>query len=313
MTAPFQTPSIPRTGPRPDSAARKRRDSGLSGLSGLGRLRSLALGLALAGLAACSAPTPSVEPDQPVHQLYNTGMSLLQQGRTAGAVRFFDEVERQHPYSAWSARAILMSAYAHYLVAEHDRSIAALDRFIRLHPGSPDIAYAYYLRALNYYEQIADIERDQAITRLAMEALDQVVRRFPDTPYGRDARLKYDLTVDQIAGQHVSIGRWYQRQNQHIAAIRRFRTVIESYQTTSHVPEALHRLTESYLAIGLTGEATRAASVLGHNFPDSAWYLDSYVLMTGIDRETLNRQTGLQDGEDAGRRSWLGRAWNTIF
>lgn len=279
------------------------------------RLRRFGLILAVCGLlAACSSPPPPIKPDQPVHQLYNTGMSLLERNQLSDAINFFDEVERQHPYSIWARKALLMKAYANYRIGKFDQSVGTLDRFIRLYPGSPDIAYAYYLRAQNYYERIADVERDQEITRQAMAALDQVVRRFPDTIYGRDARLKYDLTIDQIAGQNVSIGRWYQRQNQHIAAIRRFRTVVDSYQTTSHVPEALHRLTESYLALGLVEEATKSASVLGHNYPGSEWYIDSYALLTGIDREAVRQQAAPDgDPDQQNDRSWVGRAWNSIF
>ncbi len=263
---------------------------------------TLVVGLALG--AGCSPRLPTVEPDRPVEQLYNTGMNQLVAGNYITAVRFFEEVERQHPYSVWANKAILMAAYARYLSYRYDDAIIALDRFIRLHPGSSDIAYAYYLRALCYYDQIADVQRDQTTTRLAMDALQEVVRRFPESAYANDAALKIDLTRDQLAGQQMTIGRWYARRHEHQAAVNRFRVVIDEYQTTSHVPEALHRLTESYLALGLVDEARKTAAVLGHNFPGSEWYLDSYTLLTGENPTAAGaRQT----------RSWLGRAWNSVF
>lgn len=259
--------------------------------------------VALGSLAACSRP-PKLEPDRPVENLYNTGMNLLVEGDYPGAVRFFNEVERQHPYSVWANKAVVMAAYANYLNHRYDDAVIALDRFIRLHPGSNDIAYAYYLRALCYYEQIADIKRDQDATRKAMDALQEVVRRFPQSKYAKDASLKIDLTRDQIAGHDMAIGRWYMDHKEYQAAINRFREVVDKYQTTSHVPEALHRLTECYLALGLTDEARRTASVLGHNFPGSEWYSDSYALLTGKDPR---KEKAPQE------QSWLGRAWNSVF
>lgn len=264
---------------------------------------AIVLALAVTAGAGCSRPPP-LEPDRPVENLYNTGMNLLVEGDYTRAVRFFEEVERQHPYSVWANKAILMAAYSRYLSQRYDDAIIALDRFIRLHPGSRDIAYAYYLRALCYYEQIADINRDQAVTRLAMEALQEVIRRFPNSEYANDAALKIDLTRDQLAGQQMAIGRWYERRQEYQAAINRFRVVIDSYQTTSHVPEALHRLTECYLALGLVEEARKTASVLGHNFPGSEWYVDSYALLTGEDPTKPAEEQS---------RSWLGRTWNSVF
>ena len=202
----------------------------------------------------------------------------------------FDEVERQHPYSVWATKAQLMAAYAHYRDAQYEDALNALDRFIQLHPGNRDIAYAYYIRALSYYEQISDVKRDQRMTELALQSFDEVTRRFPDTKYARDAREKIDLTRDHLAGKEMDIGRYYLRRNQHLAAINRFRQVVEDYDTTTHVPEALHRLVEAYMALGLTEEARRSAAVLGYNFPDSPWYVASYQLVEGRLPDTETRE-----------------------
>lgn len=258
-------------------------------------------------LASCASQPKISTKEEPAETLYNRAMDLLTRGDGIEATHVFNEVERQHPYSIWASKAILMSSYTYYAMNRYPEALAGLDRFIRLHPGSRDYAYAFYLKALCYYEQIADVRRDQGTTREAMKALQEVIRRFPKSKYARDAQLKYDLTQDQLAGQEMAIGRWYQRRGMYIAAINRFKTVVEKYQTTAHVPEALHRLTESYLALGIKDEARKAAAVLGHNFPGSEWYLDSYVLMTGIkpQREQADSSTP--------HRSWLGRAWNSIF
>lgn len=259
-------------------------------------------------LGACAGSQSVISgKEEPAETLYNRAMGLLTRGEGNDAARAFNEVERQHPYSIWASKAILMSSYTYYAMNRYPEALAGLDRFIRLHPGSRDYAYAFYLKALCYYEQIADVQRDQDITRRAMEALQEVIRRFPRTKFARDAKLKYDLTQDQLAGQEMSVGRWYQRSGLFIAAINRFKTVIDKYQTTAHVPEALHRLTESYLTLGIKDEAQKTAAVLGHNFPGSEWYQDSYVLMTGIKRQAQQADSSLP------RRSWWGRAWNAIF
>jgi outer membrane assembly lipoprotein YfiO len=164
---------------------------------------------------------------------------------------------------------------------KYDDAVNALDRFIQLHPGNPDAVYAYYLKGLCYYEQIVDVGRDQRVTELALETLSEVVTRYPNTPYARDARLKVELAIDHLAGKEMAVGRYYQANSQYIGAINRYRVVIERYQTTTHVPEALHRLVESYLSPGVKSEAQEAAAVLGYNFPGSDWYQDSYYLMTG--------------------------------
>jgi outer membrane protein assembly factor BamD len=241
------------------------------------RCRWPILALALS-LAACAADKDTYV-EKPVETLYNTAMNQLEDEDYTKAAKSFDEVDRQHPYSSWATKAQLMSAYALYQAGKYDESITAADRFISLHPGSRDIAYAYYMKALDYYVQIADVARDQKTTLQAMQSLQEVVRRFPDTKYGRDARLKIDLARDHLAGKEMEIGRYYERQGYYLAAINRFRRVVDDYQTTTHVPEALHRLTECYTALGLTEEAERVASVLGYNYPGSDWYGDSYALL----------------------------------
>ncbi len=261
------------------------------------------LGAALlaATLAACGeTETPYVE--RPVEDLYNQALDDLQSGIYRRAASNFDEVERQHPYSVWATNAQLMAAFAYYQDNKYDDAILAAERFIRLHPGNKDVAYAYYLIAISYYEQISDVGRDQKITELALKSLEELVRRFPSSEYARDARLKVDLARDHLAGKEMAIGRYYLNQREYIAAINRFRRVIESYQTTTHVAEALHRLTEAYLALGVADEAQTAAAVLGHNYPGSEWYQDSYAMLTGRDLRP-----------EAKQGSWIARAWQTVF
>ncbi len=265
-------PSIQPLSPRP------------KGRYSLHALRSLGAALILATtLAACSSSDEEVYIERTVGELYNNAMDELNAGAYDEAANLFDEVERQHPYSVWASKAQLMAGYAHYSANRYGQAIDTLDRFIQLHPGNRDIAYAHYLKALSYYEQISDIKRDQRNTRRARAALEEVVRRFPDSEYARDARLKLDLTVDHLAGKEMEVGRYYMRNGEYLAAINRFRIVVEEYDTTSHTPEALHRLVESYLTLGVNEEAKRAAAVLGYNYPDSEWYRDSYSLMTGRD------------------------------
>lgn len=243
-------------------------------------VRPLVTGACLAlALAGCSSSDEDVYVERSVEELYNRGMDLVTEGAYKTAAKAFDEVERQHPYSVWATKAQLMAAYALYEDNSYDDAINALDRFIQLHPSNRDVAYAYYLKALCYYEQIADVRRDQAITQHALKSLKEVVDRFPASTYARDARLKIDLARDHLAGKEMTVGRWYLKQGQYLAAINRFRVVVDQYQTTTHVPEALHRLIEAYRALGLDEEAKRTASVLGHNFPGSEWYVDTYVLV----------------------------------
>lgn len=258
--------------------------------------------------------------EKPVEQLYNTAMNQLLDGTYAKAAKSFEEVERQHPYSVWATKAQLMSAYALYEASKYDESVVAADRFISLHPGHRDIAYAYYLKALDYYVQIADVARDQKTTQQAMQALGEVARRFPDSKYGRDARLKIDLARDHLAGKEMEIGRWYERQGSFLAAINRFKRVIDDYQTTTHIPEALHRLTECYTALGLTDEAQRVASVLGYNYPGSNWYGDAYALLkTDAPTAFASREPGEGAGQTEAKndskaesKGWFGRVVSTV-
>lgn len=254
----------------------------------LPRFAALAAALLLAACANHHEDDGYVE--RPPEELYNTGHDFMQQGAYNKAATAFDEVERQHPYSPWATHAQLMSAYAYYLEDKYDDAIIALDRFIELHPDNRQVAYAYYLKALCYYEQIVDVGRDQKDTQRALDALTEVVNRFPNTDYARDASLKIDLTRDLLAGKEMTIGRFYEERGQYLAAINRYRRVIELYQTTSQVPEALHRLTESYLALGIRDEAQAAGAVLGYNFPGTPWYEDSYRLLTNGKLKTEKKE-----------------------
>ena len=217
--------------------------------------------------------------EEPVEDLYNSAIDLMLEGKFRTSTTKFDEVERQHPYSVWSTKAQLMAAYAYYQANRYDEGIVALDRFIQLHPANKDISYAYYLKALSYYEQISDVSRDQKMTQLALTSLRELTSRYPNSKYSRDAKLKLDLTYDHLAGKEMQVGRYYHTQRQYLAAINRFKVVVEKYQTTTHVPEALHRMTEGYYALGLLGEARKTAAVLGHNYPGSKWYINSYEMI----------------------------------
>lgn len=252
--------------------------------------------LAVAALSACSGTDkkPEVE-SRPVESLYNEAAASLDSGEYDHAAEMFEEVERQHPYSEWATQAELMAAFAYYKRSRYDEAGLALDRFIELHPGNKDIDYALYLKALCSYEQISDVARDQAMTKQALESFETLIRRFPDSKYTRDGILKRDLTLDHLAGKEMEIGRYYLRQGQVNAALNRFRTVVTDYQTTMHVPEALHRLVEAYMTLGLKGEATRVAAVLGYNYPGSPWYEDSYKLLDPDQRKELMENRGLWD------------------
>jgi len=277
-------------------------------LPSLARLRALAsaplLALALAlTLGACASDEEEPYVEKPADQLYQEAQAALDAKEYKQAAKLFDEVERQHPYSQSATKAQMMAAFAHYQGMKYDDAIVALDRFIQLHPGNEQIAYAYYLKALSFYEQISDVRRDQKITRQALDALNEVVRRFPASEYARDAKLKIDLTNDHLAGKEMEVGRFYLRQGDYTAAIGRFRIVIEQYQTTTQVPEALHRLVECYLALGIQGEAREAAAVLGHNFPGSEWYQDTYALVGDVKLEPAA----------GAHKSWISRAFGSIF
>ena len=231
-------------------------------------------------ISGCSSTNERPEyRERSLAAIYNNAVYNLDRGRLQQAAFEFDEVERQHPYSSWARRSMLMSAYAYYLQNQYDQSISTAQRFISLHPGNKHAVYAYYLIGQSYYERIQDVARDQRITELALESFVEVVRRYPDTDYAKDSQLKIDLTLDHLAGKEMYIGRYYLQKKAFLAAINRFRVVTVDYQTTSHVPEALHRTVEAYLSMGLLDEAYNTASVLGHNFPESSWYKDSYELI----------------------------------
>jgi len=240
---------------------------------------SVTASLVALSLAACGSTKKEEYVERPVEELYNRAIDLMQDQDYNKATERFDEVERQHPYSVWATKAQLMAAYAYYQANRYDDAIVALDRFIQLHPANKDVAYAYYLKALSYYEQISDVARDQKMTELAMESLNELVTRFPDSKYARDAKLKLDLTFDHLAGKEMEIGRYYHNQGQYLAAINRFKFVVANFETTTHTPEALHRMAEAYHALGLEEEARKTAAVLGHNFPGSEWYVDSYQMI----------------------------------
>jgi outer membrane protein assembly factor BamD len=248
------------------------------------RARRLALvALLPLALAACagggSRPGDTAYVARDVETLYAAAKNRLDTGQPKIAAALFDEVERQHPYSPWARRAQLMSAFSYYAAADHNKSIEAARRFLEIHPGNKDAPYAYYLIGLNYYEQISDVERDQKITLQAQTALQEVSRRFPGTEYASDARLKLDLVQDHLAGKEMEIGRYYERSGKWIAAQIKFQNVVETYQTTSHTPEALYRLVETSLALGIPAEAKKYAAVLGANYPGNEWYQRAYGLM----------------------------------
>jgi outer membrane protein assembly factor BamD len=259
-------------------------------------------------LAACSSSSDDENIAKiPVEQLYNQGLDALNAGRYKLATKRFDQLQSNYPYSAWAASAQLMDAYAQYASGKFSDSAATLDRFIQLHPTSKDIAYAYYLRALDFYEQIVDVQRDQKNTQLALAALKEVVNRFPDSAYARDARFKIDLCLDHLAGQEMSIGRWYESQHLYAAAINRYQRVVQDYQMTNMAPEALYRLTEIYMLIGMPDQAKKTASVLQHNYPNSEWYRDSWNLLVD-DHQVSGKPVG--EADNAG---FFSRAFGWIF
>ncbi|MBX7146553.1 MAG: outer membrane protein assembly factor BamD [Alphaproteobacteria bacterium] len=240
-------------------------------------------------LTGCSSSDEDTYVEKPAEDIYTEAYQAFNSQKYGQAANLFDEVERQHPYSTWAIQGQIMSAYAHYQAQQYDDAINTLDRFINLHPGHRYAAYAYYLKALCYYDQIVDIGRDQKNTQLAQAALTELINRFPRTSYAKDATLKLDLVRDHLAGKEMEIGRYYLKRKQYLAAINRFRQVIQTYQTTTHVPEALHRLTECYLALGINEEAQDSAAVLGHNFPGSDWYEDSFKLLANLNLIPKNK------------------------
>ena len=237
------------------------------------------LALLMAGCAAHKAKLDKTYIARDVDTLYSLAKEKLDNHDYKVAGALFDEVERQHPYSIWARRAELMSAFSYYLARDYTNSTESAQRFLSIHPGNRDAPYAYYIIAENYYEQIEDVTRDQKITAQALDALGEVVRRYPDSTYAADARLKIDLVRDHLAGKEMEIARFYESRAQWLAATLRFRAVVDQYQTTSHVPEALERLTECYLALGIPVEAQKAAAVLGANYPGNIWYSRAFALM----------------------------------
>ena len=234
-----------------------------------------------------------------MEQLYNQAAAELDSRDYQNAILLLEEVERQHPYSEWARKSMVMSAYASYKTRDYTTSLAAAERYLALHPGGSEAEYAYYLTALCHFDQIVDVGRDQAITERARTALNDIIRRFPESEYAKDARIKRDMVNDQLAGKEMTVGRWYLRSNQTLSAVNRFRNVVENFQTTNHAPEALHRLVEAYLTLGLKDQALAAGATLGYNYPDSDWYKMSYRLLTneGVDLEAISaseRRTLLQ-------------------
>jgi outer membrane protein assembly factor BamD len=240
--------------------------------------------------------------DEPADKLYNEGLYMLNEKHDVrSAVKKFEEVDRQHPYSDWARKSLLMSAYASYESGNYDECISSANRYISLHPGSPDAAYAQYLIAMSNFDQIPDVTRDQGRTEKAIAALEEVIRKYPTSEYSNSAKKKIEVARDQLAGREMNVGRYYMERRDYTAAINRFKVVVTRYQTTRHVEEALARLTEAYMAIGIVGEAQTAAAVLGHNFPDSRWYKDAYNLV---------KSGGVEPSENQG--SYISRAFRKL-
>ncbi len=247
------------------------------------------------------SPDLAASDDKQVSGLYNEGLSQLNGGNYKSAAAKFADVERRHPYSKWATKSLLMQAFAHYQRKSFDDSINASKRFIALHPGHKDAPYAYYLVGLSEYEQINIIERDQSQTEKALEAMEEVSRRYPESPYAIDAQKKVLVARDHLAAKEMDVGRYYLERGSHLAAVNRFKRVVTDYQTTSHTPEALFRLTEGYMAMGVVSEAQTAAAVLGHNFPKSTWYRDAYQLVSTDGAAPVENQS-----------SWISRAFRKI-
>jgi outer membrane protein assembly factor BamD len=251
----------------------------------------------MAPVMGCSSDKDLQIPDDPPEKLYNEGLYLLNSKHDyKAAAKKFEEVDRQHPYSDWARKALIMMAYSYYEGREYEDSISAAKRYVTLHPGSPDAAYAQYLIGSSYYDQIPDVSRDQARTDKAMAALEEVARKYPDTEYAASAKKKIEVARDNLAAKEMQIGRYYLEKKDYTGAINRFKVVVTRYQTTRHVEEALMRLTEAYMALGIMQEAQTAAAVLGHNFPDSPWYQDAYRLV---------KTGGAEPNENKG--SWISK------
>ena len=264
-------------------------------------------GLALAGCDTLSSINPfdkaekykpEVIADVPAEEIYNQGLSRLQSSDYDGAAKKFKDLDKLYPYSEWSRKGLLMTAYAHYEGRQYEEAINASKRYLQAHASSKDAAYAQYLLAMSNYNQIPDVSRDQDRSQKALVAFNELVQKYPKSEYMPDAKSKIAVAHDQLAGGEMEIGRYYLERRNYTTAVNRFRTVVGTYQTTRHVEEALMRLTEVYLALGITNEAQTAAAVLGHNFPDSQWYKDAHTLL---------RSGGLEPREETG--SWISRAF----
>jgi outer membrane protein assembly factor BamD len=263
----------------------------------------LALVLIIGTVPACSLfKKDEILPDEPAEKLYNEGLYLLNEKHSPKeAAKKFEEIDRQHPYSEWARKSLIMSSYAYYEARAYEDSVGAAKRYVTLHPGSPDAAYAQYLIGSSYFDEIPDISRDQAHTEKAMAALEEVTRKYPSSEYAVSAKQKIDVARDQLAGKEMTIGRYYMEHKDFTGAINRFKVVVTQYQTTRHVEEALMRLTEAYMSLGIIQEAQTAAAVLGHNFPDSPWYKDAYNLVKSGGREPVENQG-----------SWMSKAFKKI-
>jgi outer membrane protein assembly factor BamD len=262
----------------------------------------LTVGVMLGACGSLFKKEDATPVDIPADKLYNEGVYILNQRQNyVDAARKFEEVERQHPYSDWARKSLIMTAYSKYEAKEYDDAIAAAKRYVTLHPGSPDAAYAQYLIGASYFDQIPDITRDQGRTDKAIAALDEVMRKFPDSEYAASAKQKLEFARDQLAGKEMQVGRYYLERKQLTGAINRFKIVVTHYQTTRHVEEALLRLTEAYMTLGIIGEAQTAAAVLGHNFPESRWYAEAYRLV---------RSRGVEPAENPA--SWISKAFKKI-
>ncbi len=258
---------------------------------------TLSMLVAVVLLAGCANEDGLLD-DRPAEELYTMAMARMDDQSYEKAAKIFDEVDRQHPYSKWATKAQLMMGYCYYQIQKYDRAVAAFETFIQLHPGHDDVSYALYMRGVCYYEQIFNIRRDQKMATYAYDALVEVAQRFPNSSYGKDARYKIDLVRDHMAGKEMSIGRYYLKRGAYLSSINRFRAVVEHYDTTAQTPEALHRLVEGYISLGLMDEAQAAAAVLGHNYPGSHWYADSFYLLKDVD---------LRPEESKVRASWMNR------
>ena len=257
--------------------------------------------LFVALLAGCADDKNKIAPDEPADKLYNEGLTLLNKKEYVDSAKKFEEVDRQHPYSDWGRKSLLMAAFAYYEGGKYDDTISTAKRYVTLHPGSSDAAYAQYLMASAYFDQIPDVTRDQARTERAMQVLAEVARKYPNTEYAESAKKKIEVARDQLAGKEMMIGRFYLEKRNFIGAINRFKAVVTQYQTTRHVEEALMRLTECYMALGIVPEAQTAAAVLGHNFPSSPWYQDAYKLV----------QTGGAEPRE-NKDSWISKAFKAL-